>query len=414
MLNIYSFHNDGMASMNLNMLRHLSDGVETHLLPQDLSELKTCALLPGIVWFRYYAHIAPDGEHNGKANWFSFGDNNQLTVEFVTALKILQDRGLHIAVDYLWESENSETPFRNELVKLMKSADIDFDGVTWMNNNAWQRGRWTYHGDVSYHHLSAPWWMWYTHYQLYHVQGKTEVYAPASSPTHDILCMNRRGRRNKITALALLDRIVGIDRVNFSLCTLHDRTRYGIDPSSIEHDFITKTLGQDIQNFESIQLEGDALYGSGVADDKYLFYLNPKWYETAPVSLLTETAATQDEMYAGEKRFSDSIHLTEKTFKTLYMGHPFVISGQARSLERIRDLGFETYSSTVDESYDITGDEVRIHQAIAQVPALVAGASDSETRAIADHNQALMRDFEQMKASLEQHFLSPISEKVHS
>jgi hypothetical protein len=65
--------------------------------------------------------------------------------------------------------------------------------------------------------------------------------------------------------------------------------------------------------------------------------------------LVTETVAT------GRRH-----HLTEKTFKPIAMGMPFVIVGTRGSLEYLRSYGFRTFEGIWDESYDLAEDSVRI------------------------------------------------------
>jgi hypothetical protein len=65
--------------------------------------------------------------------------------------------------------------------------------------------------------------------------------------------------------------------------------------------------------------------------------------------LVTETVAT------GQR-----LHLTEKTFKPIALGMPFVIVGTKGSLEYLRSYGFRTFEGIWDESYDLEEDEVRI------------------------------------------------------
>jgi len=65
--------------------------------------------------------------------------------------------------------------------------------------------------------------------------------------------------------------------------------------------------------------------------------------------LVTETVAT------GRRH-----HLTEKTFKPIALGMPFVIVGTQGSLEYLRSYGFRTFEGIWDESYDSAEDSVRI------------------------------------------------------
>jgi hypothetical protein len=65
--------------------------------------------------------------------------------------------------------------------------------------------------------------------------------------------------------------------------------------------------------------------------------------------LVTETVATG-------RRW----HLTEKTFKPIALGMPFVIVGTKGSLEYLRSYGFRTFGDIWDESYDNADDDTRI------------------------------------------------------
>ena len=55
-------------------------------------------------------------------------------------------------------------------------------------------------------------------------------------------------------------------------------------------------------------------------------------------------------------------HLTEKTFKPIAMGMPFVLVGTRGSLEYLRSYGFRTFEGIWDESYDLEEDDVRIQR----------------------------------------------------
>jgi len=67
--------------------------------------------------------------------------------------------------------------------------------------------------------------------------------------------------------------------------------------------------------------------------------------------LVTETIAT------GRRH-----HLTEKTFKPIALGMPFVVVGTQGSLEYLRSYGFRTFEGIWDESYDLEPDNTRIER----------------------------------------------------
>ncbi len=54
------------------------------------------------------------------------------------------------------------------------------------------------------------------------------------------------------------------------------------------------------------------------------------------------------------------LHLTEKTFKPIALGMPFVIVGTRGSLRYLRSYGFRTFEGIWDESYDDADDNERI------------------------------------------------------
>jgi len=89
--------------------------------------------------------------------------------------------------------------------------------------------------------------------------------------------------------------------------------------------------------------------------------------------LVTETVAT------GRRH-----HITEKTFKPIAMGMPFVLVATAGSLEYLRSYGFKTFGHVWDESYDAILDD---HERIAAVASLLKSLCDlSVTERIALYN----------------------------
>jgi hypothetical protein len=66
-------------------------------------------------------------------------------------------------------------------------------------------------------------------------------------------------------------------------------------------------------------------------------------YAATAFSLITETEFSDGEV----------VRVTEKTVKALCLGHPALVVGNPFSLELVRELGFETFSPFLDESYDV-------------------------------------------------------------
>jgi hypothetical protein len=74
----------------------------------------------------------------------------------------------------------------------------------------------------------------------------------------------------------------------------------------------------------------------------------------------------------GETNADDtSIFITEKTLKPIMNLHPFFVVGNPNTLKKLQELGFKTFSSIWDESYDSELNlENRIEMIISEVKKL--------------------------------------------
>lgn len=65
--------------------------------------------------------------------------------------------------------------------------------------------------------------------------------------------------------------------------------------------------------------------------------------------------------------FGSRTHLTEKTFKAIALGMPFVLAATAGSLEYLRSYGFRTFDHIWDESYDQETDDLARLEKVVQL-----------------------------------------------
>lgn len=70
-------------------------------------------------------------------------------------------------------------------------------------------------------------------------------------------------------------------------------------------------------------------------------YMEHIHYEKTFLSLVSETTTNHGVIY-----------LSEKTFKPIAMGHPFMIVGSRKSLDELKKIGYKTFDRWWDESYD--------------------------------------------------------------
>ena len=73
---------------------------------------------------------------------------------------------------------------------------------------------------------------------------------------------------------------------------------------------------------------------------------NLEIYERSQLTVVTESHFDQ----------TGGMFITEKTFRPLLVGHPFMILGQKGTLEKLRSWGFRTDFDGIDQSYDLIED----------------------------------------------------------
>ena len=78
-------------------------------------------------------------------------------------------------------------------------------------------------------------------------------------------------------------------------------------------------------------------------------------------------------VYSGKRS-----HLTEKTFKPIALGMPFILSAPAGSLAYLKTYGFKTFDCVWDESYDSVVDDLARAEQVAQQLAQLDKLSTAE------------------------------------
>lgn len=83
--------------------------------------------------------------------------------------------------------------------------------------------------------------------------------------------------------------------------------------------------------------------------------------------------------------FGRRTHLTEKTFKAIALGMPFVLVAAAGSLEYLREYGFQTFADLWDESYDSETDDIRRLERVADLLASISSMTPRELQQLQRH-----------------------------
>ena len=98
----------------------------------------------------------------------------------------------------------------------------------------------------------------------------------------------------------------------------------------------------------------------------------------------------------------DTVFITEKTYRCINYCRPFLINGDRGSLRYLKEMGFKTFSSFWDESYD---DEKSDHARISKITAIlknICAMSNAQLLAqykkmmpILQHNYNVLKNYEQ-------------------
>ena len=137
-------------------------------------------------------------------------------------------------------------------------------------------------------------------------------------------------------------------------------------PITIEDDLIDN---QHAVNSDMFNSEGH---------ENYEFrdrWVNWEWYANTDFTIVNESSCTPS-LISQEGIFTQYLvdhtsqtyyqntptdvgFLTEKTFKPIMYGHPFILTTHPGALDRLRQLGFETFPDWFDESYDMESNDGR-------------------------------------------------------
>lgn len=157
------------------------------------------------------------------------------------------------------------------------------------------------------------------------------------------LCLNATARPHRVAFVALLGSLGIRSDVLLSFHGNSDGGKVGATEEDVRDvlerlhavallDEAQRLIHAEPVFADSVDKRGNELYNA----------IDIRLYATTALSLVTETDFTDGEI----------VRVTEKTVKALCLGHPALVVGNPSSLELVRQLGFETFSPFLDESYD--------------------------------------------------------------
>jgi hypothetical protein len=130
-------------------------------------------------------------------------------------------------------------------------------------------------------------------------------------------------------------------------------------------------------------------------------YFNPEWYNDTFFSLVAETRIS--------KKPNEMLLISEKTFKPIAFYHPFLIWGEAGTLQHLKKLGFETFDNLFDESYDTISDlQQRLNVIVKNISNFKKYPYDQTTLEKLQHNHARFFDRNLVEQQIQTEIIQPL------
>lgn len=134
-------------------------------------------------------------------------------------------------------------------------------------------------------------------------------------------------------------------------------------------------------------------------------YLNPDWFDQCCFSIVAETLA--------EPPVDRVPFVTEKTWKSVAMQHPFMIVGEPGTLQYLHSLGFETFENLWSENYDtVQSTSHRIDQVVQNVVQYNMAPLDQLTVQKLEHNRSHFFNRAVIQQGVMDEIINPILEYV--
>ena len=341
-------------------------------------------------WNRYLpeSYNEPDSKSEYSKQGFIF------TSKFFEIVRILSQKGFNFLIDNVMEADvyiTAEMVFFLEKFRLM---NIGEDRLAMLYNNSSNiNGGSIKIRDYNLNTLHFP------HFFISTLFGLPEPENVEFKKEKDFLILNRRLGFNKFRLLKKIAENDLLDKCLYTILSVTPDTSYAIN----EYPELKDTAELLGLNRLPITLPKDvAIPFDVLKDDKYLYKLNTDVFFKTKVNIVTETFLE----YTDNERFSDTIHITEKSWKAIYMGVPFVISATKGHLDTLRKFGFKTFENIIDESYDYEEDvDVKLNKIVSAAKELAEKCDTKEVLDIIKYNKALFKNVEHKKNILNRFFI---------
>jgi hypothetical protein len=238
---------------------------------------------------------------------------------------------------------------------------------------------------------TIPGFVYFSDFELWYYQrniGTPALKIHSDPREQDFTVLNRLHKSWRATAMSDLQRNNVLNNSYWSYC---ETGSLDFD-NPIEIDSISGLRPAVQQFLERAPYECDHL---DQAQRNNHAMVDPKYHVNSYCNIVMETHFDADQ--------SGGTFLTEKTFKPIKHGQMFFIAGPAGSLQALRNLGYKTFDSVLDNSYDLITNNT---QRWCQLREAIKHAQHS----LADQFAAAKEDIEHNQ----QLFLAPKTQRLNT
>jgi hypothetical protein len=221
---------------------------------------------------------------------------------------------------------------------------------------------------------------WPAHYYLESFNRYFEFnfgYQPSPGPhKYNYLWLNRRSRQHRVYGLHEAFRL---GMMKDALYTFHN-----FNETKTTEEQVTHILAQYLPT-EQINLDFLNHTRAGLNDT---YDVNKDLQDVEQIKNLKSHAKNcRLEIISEFNCSNNKPFLTEKISRSIVMGKPFIVLGDRNSLSELRRLGFKTFSSQFDETYDELPDiKSRIDSALASARSYNSETYNDKMQEILEHN----------------------------
>lgn len=319
----------------------------THQCLNEFTESLAKKLNPSICnVFVMQTAEGPDWWYEGKhADGSSSKDLFQIIKEKIPKFFwMLKKRNLHLLIDQSLEGYPMEKLY-SSIHNVFEKEKSDISKLHFVTSNLYEQkiyDRWKQKNKktVGFNIIAKP---WFTKFKWDITQNKINVNIQKKfkfdNPNIKLFnCLNRRGRPDRIRFLNYLNYFNLIENNFVSAGDECKRFEKPQRYSEIDMEILKKRNQMQYYNKVPITVDEWNFKINFAGNLNLDLYLN-SWFTVTSETFVSEYTDT-------------SMFFSEKTFKPIVTCSPFIMVAAPKSITNLKELGYETFSDIIDESYD--------------------------------------------------------------